>query len=196
MRCDGTRSDGAIMNRRQFIRTFIASSVLLVAGASGLVEIERLANGAASQQQLPVLTQNSVGAASGGSSQTSALQTGTQAAAQDSGSSVQPAAIPGYVAVTTLSSLGSKTAAYFSHPNYGESLLINLGGEWKAFSATCTHRPCSVSYQGSTIYCPCHGATFSPNNGSVTRGPAPTSLPEFGVQTQGDTVYVSLSRTN
>ena len=74
--------------------------------------------------------------------------------------------------------------------------MLSLNGQWKAFSATCTHRPCTVDFQGSELYCPCHGATFSASNGSVTRGPAPTKLGEYGVIEQNGGVYVSNSAIN
>jgi Rieske Fe-S protein len=52
-------------------------------------------------------------------------------------------------------------------------------GEFKAFSAVCTHQGCLVSeVTNGQIVCPCHGSTFSIQDGSVTGGPAPKPLPE------------------
>ncbi len=46
-------------------------------------------------------------------------------------------------------------------------------GEFKAFSATCTHQGCTVgTVSGGTINCPCHGSKFKISDGSVARGPA------------------------
>ena len=46
-------------------------------------------------------------------------------------------------------------------------------GEFKAFSAVCTHLQCLVDQVASgTIDCPCHGSQFSVKNGSVVTGPA------------------------
>lgn len=46
-------------------------------------------------------------------------------------------------------------------------------GEYKAFSAACTHSGCTVSdVKDGTINCACHGSKFSDKDGSVTRGPA------------------------
>ncbi len=73
---------------------------------------------------------------------------------------------------------------------------MDFGGQWRAYSSVCTHRPCTVDYQGSQLYCPCHGATFSASNGSVTRGPAQVALSEYGVLVQGNEVYVTTSRIN
>ncbi|MGH3498752.1 MAG: Rieske (2Fe-2S) protein [Nocardioidaceae bacterium] len=51
-------------------------------------------------------------------------------------------------------------------------------GEFKGFSAVCTHQGCLVSTvsQGSII-CPCHNTHYSIKDGSVQSGPAPSPLP-------------------
>ncbi|MFD2351575.1 Rieske (2Fe-2S) protein [Nonomuraea ferruginea] len=46
-------------------------------------------------------------------------------------------------------------------------------GEFRAFSATCTHQGCAVaSVSNGVINCPCHGSQFSIEDGSVVQGPA------------------------
>lgn len=50
-------------------------------------------------------------------------------------------------------------------------------GEFKAFSAVCTHQGCLVSaVADATITCTCHMSTFSVTDGAVTGGPAKTPL--------------------
>ena len=50
-------------------------------------------------------------------------------------------------------------------------------GEFKAFSAVCTHRGCTVgSVSGGKIHCPCHGSAFNVTDGSVANGPAQQPL--------------------
>lgn len=52
-------------------------------------------------------------------------------------------------------------------------------GEFKAFSAVCTHRNCLVgAVEDGVIICHCHGSTFDIRDGSVKNGPATAPLPE------------------
>jgi Rieske Fe-S protein len=51
-------------------------------------------------------------------------------------------------------------------------------GEYKAFSAVCTHVGCICNQVADgTINCPCHGAKFKITDGSVVAGPATSPLP-------------------
>ena len=159
------------MNRREFLRRAAMASVFLAIGVVGIVElVDRLAP---SQSVVVLTTQGSNGSLSS--------QTATASSAS----------LQGYVYVGKLSDLGNANSAYFTHPTYGDSILLLLGGQWKAFTATCTHQPCTVQYTNSEIYCPCHGGTFDPTNGQVTGGPPPRPLTEFAVLIQSGAIYVS-----
>ncbi|WP_329261958.1 Rieske (2Fe-2S) protein [Actinoallomurus sp. NBC_01490] len=58
-------------------------------------------------------------------------------------------------------------------------------GEFKAFSAICTHRGCPVgSVSDGKIHCPCHGSAFNVTDGSVANGPADKPLPSKNVTVQ------------
>jgi cytochrome b6-f complex iron-sulfur subunit len=216
------------MNRREFIRSAIATTTLLAVGLTGMFEVVSKAETGQSnsqQVQLPPITsdagqsstassasapsqapssssqsasastQSSASSSQASSASSQASSTTLQSSSSSSQSSSAPAPA-GYVLVAQLSSLSGKSSAYFNHPTHGNSILLSLNGQWMAFSATCTHRPCTVDFQSSELYCPCHGATFSASNGSVTRGPAPTKLAEYGVIVQNGGVYVSNSATN
>ncbi|UFN45397.1 QcrA and Rieske domain-containing protein [Nocardioides okcheonensis] len=62
-------------------------------------------------------------------------------------------------------------------------------GDFKAFSATCTHQGCSVeSSTDGEIPCPCHGSTFSIEDGSVIQGPATSGLAEVQIAVDGDSI--------
>ena len=65
-------------------------------------------------------------------------------------------------------------------------------GQFKAFSAICTHAQCFVTtVQDGAIHCPCHGSRFSITDGSVLNGPAIQPLPAKTVTVNGDSLTVS-----
>ncbi|GAB2891003.1 Rieske (2Fe-2S) protein [Streptomyces deserti] len=65
-------------------------------------------------------------------------------------------------------------------------------GEFKAFSATCTHQGCAVkSIANGVINCPCHNSNFSITDGSVKSGPATKPLPERQITVSGDSITLA-----
>jgi nitrite reductase/ring-hydroxylating ferredoxin subunit len=65
-------------------------------------------------------------------------------------------------------------------------------GEYKAFSAICTHQGCSVKdVSGGTINCPCHNSKFDIADGSPTAGPAKKPLPPAKVQVKGGSIHLA-----
>lgn len=64
-------------------------------------------------------------------------------------------------------------------------------GDYKAFSATCTHQGCTVrDVAGGTINCPCHGSKFN-LDGTVANGPAEKPLPSKRIKMQGNTIRLA-----
>lgn len=61
-------------------------------------------------------------------------------------------------------------------------------GEFKAFSAVCTHQGCLVSGVTETIDCNCHGSKFSLTDGAPLEGPATSPLAEKQISVQGDAI--------
>ncbi|MGW2641449.1 Rieske (2Fe-2S) protein [Streptomyces sp. NPDC001348] len=62
-------------------------------------------------------------------------------------------------------------------------------GEFKAFSAICTHQGCTVNQVvDGKIDCPCHGSQFEITDGSVVRGPATTPLPAKSITVDGKSI--------
>jgi Rieske Fe-S protein len=154
-------------DRREFIRRASMAAVFGVIGVFAFVEAF---------------------AKLGDQSQASSFQITTT-----SGGSQAPS---GYLYVAPLSALTGKTFAYFNHPSHGSSILVDFGGQWRAFSAVCTHAGCAVNFTGTSIYCPCHAGYFNPTNGAVQGGPPPSPLPEYGVIIQSGAVYASQSIIN
>jgi nitrite reductase/ring-hydroxylating ferredoxin subunit len=65
-------------------------------------------------------------------------------------------------------------------------------GEFKAFSAVCTHKGCLVgSVDGGAIVCPCHGSKFNISDGAVTNGPADKPLPAQQIKVEGDEITLA-----
>jgi nitrite reductase/ring-hydroxylating ferredoxin subunit len=64
-------------------------------------------------------------------------------------------------------------------------------GEFRCFSAVCTHRGCDVdSVDGGTINCPCHGSKFSVEDASVQAGPASKPLTRKEIKVEGDSIVL------
>ncbi|WP_018570458.1 Rieske (2Fe-2S) protein [Streptomyces sp. PsTaAH-124] len=62
-------------------------------------------------------------------------------------------------------------------------------GQFKAFSAVCTHQGCTVaSVENGTIACPCHGSMFHAADGSVAHGPASRPLAAKEIQVEGNSI--------
>ena len=65
-------------------------------------------------------------------------------------------------------------------------------GDFKAFSATCTHQGCSVeSSTEGEIPCPCHGSRFSLEDGAPTSGPASSPLAAVEITVDGDSITMA-----
>jgi Rieske Fe-S protein len=65
-------------------------------------------------------------------------------------------------------------------------------GEFKGFSAVCTHMQCIVDQVADgTIDCPCHGSQFSVTDGHVVAGPAPGPLPAQPLKVQSGQISLA-----
>jgi nitrite reductase/ring-hydroxylating ferredoxin subunit len=65
-------------------------------------------------------------------------------------------------------------------------------GEFKAFTAVCTHQRFLVgNVQGGTINCLHHGSSYDMTTGAVVGGPAPAPLAAKTVTVTGDTLTVT-----
>ncbi|MFF3289908.1 Rieske (2Fe-2S) protein [Streptomyces sp. NPDC003023] len=64
-------------------------------------------------------------------------------------------------------------------------------GDFKAFSAVCTHQGCTVAnVSDGTINCLCHGSKYKIADASVASGPATEPLPAQPITVSGDSIRV------
>lgn len=64
-------------------------------------------------------------------------------------------------------------------------------GEYKAFTAICTHQGCVVQgVQNKEIVCACHGSHFSISDGSVISGPAQSALQSYDLTESGSDLVI------
>jgi Rieske Fe-S protein len=71
-------------------------------------------------------------------------------------------------------------------------LIRKADGDFRAFSATCTHLDCTVQYRKDmgVIWCACHNGTYDLNGRNVA-GPPPKPLDEFKVIVQAEEIIIS-----
>ena len=75
-------------------------------------------------------------------------------------------------------------------------ILLRIGeGEYRAFSATCTHLSCTVQYRADLheIWCACHNGMYDLNGRNVS-GPPPRPLENYWVHVRGEDLVVSRKR--
>ncbi|BCB78488.1 Rieske (2Fe-2S) protein [Phytohabitans flavus] len=75
----------------------------------------------------------------------------------------------------------------------GQQVVVTqpTAGEFRAFSAQCTHQGCLVSQMdGAEIICACHVSRFSITDGSVIDGPAPSPLPARSISVEGESIVL------
>lgn len=71
-------------------------------------------------------------------------------------------------------------------------ILIQLNtGEFKAFTATCTHLDCIVQYRQDTkqIWCACHNGVYDTNGRNIS-GPPPRPLDEYKVNIVNNEIII------
>ncbi|MFJ9108625.1 Rieske (2Fe-2S) protein [Streptomyces sp. NPDC102283] len=65
-------------------------------------------------------------------------------------------------------------------------------GDFRAFSAVCTHASCLVStVSDGTIDCPCHGSKYSITDAAVEAGPATRPLPAERITVSGGAIRLA-----
>jgi cytochrome b6-f complex iron-sulfur subunit len=96
------------------------------------------------------------------------------------------------VNAATIDELQPGSAKIFPFGNKPAILIRMPNGEYRAFSAVCTHLQCTVQYRDDLklIWCACHNGKYD-LNGNVVSGPPPAPLEAFDVNIGGKDVIVS-----
>ncbi|HEY6119652.1 MAG TPA: Rieske 2Fe-2S domain-containing protein [Pyrinomonadaceae bacterium] len=71
--------------------------------------------------------------------------------------------------------------------------IASIGGQFRAFDDTCTHRACSLAkgkLDGTTVTWPCHGSQFDVTTGEVIRGPAQQPVRSHIVQMEDEGLLI------
>lgn len=145
------------------------------------------------------------GAASGGAATAGSASSGPASAAPTSpaasspaASSAAPSAAPSSAAPSSAAAIEGTMVEKSSVPEGGGIIEGDFvvtqpaGGQFKAFSSTCTHQGCPVStVEAEKIICNCHGSQFSIVDGSVVNGPAEDPLATVQITETGDRLTVS-----
>jgi Rieske Fe-S protein len=76
-------------------------------------------------------------------------------------------------------------------PNQQVVVTQPTQGDFKCFTAVCTHQGCIVSSVSDTINCACHGSQYSITDGSVVTGPATTALAAEQISVAGDKITLA-----
>ena len=137
-----------------------------------------------------------VSACSSGGSSSSAAGTGAGAASASTAPASAPSSAPASAngggaanALATTSEIPVGSGKIFTE----QKVVVTqpASGDFKAFSAICTHMGCIVSQvSNGTIDCPCHGSQYSIKDGSVVAGPAPSPLPAEAIKVSGTSIVL------
>ena len=125
---------------------------------------------------------------SGGSGSSSAGTNAGSAPSSASGGGGSTAAAQGSALATT-SEIPVGSGKIFT----SEKVVVTQpnSGDFKAFSAVCTHMGCIVAtISNGTIDCPCHGSQYSISTGAVVGGPAPSPLPAQAIRLTGSNIFL------
>jgi cytochrome b6-f complex iron-sulfur subunit len=104
----------------------------------------------------------------------------------------QAEAVQKKVAAAKMGELAPNAAKIFKFGNAPAILVNTQDGKLLAFSATCTHLTCTVTYETATgtLYCPCHNGRFD-MAGNVISGPPPRPIETYMVEVEGEDIFVS-----
>ena len=95
------------------------------------------------------------------------------------------------VVAAKVGELRPNTGKIFAFGRQPALLVLTPQGEYRAFSAVCTHLQCTVQYRGDLqqIWCACHNGHYD-LSGNVVSGPPPRPLSPYQVVVRGEEILV------
>lgn len=105
-----------------------------------------------------------------------------------------PEASTNRVVAAKLNELSPDSGKIFRFGDTPGIVIHTAEGQFKAFSAVCTHLNCTVQYRQDLkhIWCACHNGHYDLNGKNIA-GPPPRPLEEYNVFVQGEDVIVTKS---
>ena len=98
------------------------------------------------------------------------------------------------VVAANINELKNNSGKIFKFGSKPALLVRMVDGEYRAFTAVCTHLNCTVQYRDDLhqIWCACHNG-FYDLAGRTVSGPPPRPLETFQVNVQGEDIVVTRS---
>lgn len=102
-----------------------------------------------------------------------------------------PQAVQNDVVAGKVGELAPNAGKVFRFGNKPGVLVRTPEGDYRAFSAVCTHLQCTVQYRDDFkhIWCACHNGHFDLTGRNIA-GPPPRPLEEYRVEIRGEEVVV------
>ena len=104
----------------------------------------------------------------------------------------QPEAASSQVVAAKVGELTPNSSKIFRFGKDPALLIMTASGEYRAFTAICTHLDCTVQYRDDLehIWCACHNGHYDLHGNNIA-GPPPTPLTQYTVAVRGDQIVVS-----
>ena len=95
------------------------------------------------------------------------------------------------VVAAKVGELKNNAAKVFRFGSEPAILIRTSDGNYRAFTAVCTHLGCTVQYRADLheIWCPCHNGKYDLHGRNVS-GPPPRPLAQYQVHIQGEDIVV------
>jgi Rieske Fe-S protein len=99
-----------------------------------------------------------------------------------------------FVVAAKADELRNNSGKVFKFGSKPALLVRTVAGEYRAFSAVCTHLNCTVQYRSDLreIWCACHNGLYDLEGRNVS-GPPPRPLEKYEVHVQSEDVVVTRS---